>query len=173
MPSQGMPGALVELEDPAGHVVEEVAVVGDGDDGARELGEVALEPPDALGVEVVGGLVEQQHVGLLEQQPAERHAAALAAGELGHVGVAGRQPQRVHRDVDLVVQLPEAERVDPLLQVALLLQQPVHLVVVHRLGEPGADLVELVEHRALLARPPPRRCRGRPSPASSCGSCGR
>jgi hypothetical protein len=31
---------------------------------------------------VVGGLVEQQHVGLGQQQPAERHAAALAAGQV-------------------------------------------------------------------------------------------
>jgi hypothetical protein len=46
--------------------------VGDGDDGAGVLGEEALEPGDALGVEVVGGLVEQQQVGLLEQQ---RHSA--------------------------------------------------------------------------------------------------
>ena len=77
-----MPRAAVELEDPAGDVVEEVAIVGDGDDGALVLGEVALEPRDRLGVEVVGGLVEQQQVGRAEQQPAQRDAAALAAGEL-------------------------------------------------------------------------------------------
>ena len=69
----------------------------------------------------------------------------------GDVGVARREPERVHREIDLVVELPEAERVDALLEIALLLEQPGHLVVVHRLGEPGADLVELVEHRLLLA----------------------
>jgi hypothetical protein len=52
-----------------------------------------------------------------------------------------------------VVQLPEAERVDPLLEVALLLQQPVHLFIVHRLGEAGADLVELIEEHLLLLDP--------------------
>ena len=60
--------AAVELEDPARDVVEEVAVVGDRDDGAVVLVQVALEPRDRLGVEVVGGLVEQQQVGLREQQ---------------------------------------------------------------------------------------------------------
>ena len=89
--------AAVELEDPAGDVVEEVAVVGDGDDRALVVGEVALQPGHRLGVEVVGRLVEQQQVGRAQQQPAQRDAAALAAGELGHVGVGGRQPQRVHR----------------------------------------------------------------------------
>ena len=58
-----MPAAAIELEDPAGHVVEEVTVVGDGDDRAGVVLEEALEPRDRLGVEVVGGLVEQQQVG--------------------------------------------------------------------------------------------------------------
>ena len=77
-----MPAAAVELEDPAGDVVEEVAIVGDGDDGALVVGQVLLEPGDALGVEVVGGLVQQQQIGLLQQQPAQRDAAPLAAGQL-------------------------------------------------------------------------------------------
>jgi hypothetical protein len=52
-----------------------------GDDGALVFLQVVLQPRHGLGVEVVGGLVEQQDVGLLQQQPAERHAAPLAAGE--------------------------------------------------------------------------------------------
>ena len=62
--------AAVELEDPAGDVVEEVAVVGDGDDRALVLGEMALQPVHRLGVEVVGGLVEQQQVRRAQKQPA-------------------------------------------------------------------------------------------------------
>ena len=62
-------------------VVEEVAVVGDGHHRAGILLEMPLEPGHALGVEVVGGLVEQEDVGLLKQDPAQRHAPALAAGE--------------------------------------------------------------------------------------------
>ena len=56
--------AAVEFEYPLGGVVEEVAVVGDGDDGAGEAHEELLQPFHRLGVEVVGRLVEQQHVGL-------------------------------------------------------------------------------------------------------------
>ena len=76
-----MPAPVVELEDPLRHVVEEVAVVGDGDDGARVVLQEALEPRHRLGVEVVGRLVEQQQVGRDEQQAAQRDAAPLAAGE--------------------------------------------------------------------------------------------
>jgi hypothetical protein len=70
--------AAVELEDPAGDVVEEVAVVRDRHDRALVLLEVAFEPRDALGVEVVRRLVEQQQVRCLQQQPAQRDTAALA-----------------------------------------------------------------------------------------------
>ncbi|GAP58049.1 conserved hypothetical protein [Arthrobacter sp. Hiyo1] len=58
-------------------MVEEVAVVGDGEDGTGVGREVLLEPQNTFGVQVVGGLVKEQEVGLLQQELAERHAAAL------------------------------------------------------------------------------------------------
>src|SRR5438477_3848995 len=83
--------AAVELQDPAGDVVEEVAVVGDGDDGAWIFLEMALEPRDGFRVEVVGGLVEEEQVGLAEEDLAERDAPALASRERGHFGLARRK----------------------------------------------------------------------------------
>ena len=73
--------AAVNLADPLGDVVEEVPVVGDNEDGARIGLEVALEPVHALGIEVVGGLVEQQEVGRLQQQLAQGDPATLSSGE--------------------------------------------------------------------------------------------
>ena len=69
---------MVELENPARDIVEEVAVVGDDQDRARIVAQMAFQSVHALGVEMVGRLVEQQQLGLVEQQPAKRHAAALA-----------------------------------------------------------------------------------------------
>ncbi len=134
--------AAVELEDPAGDVVEEVAVVGDRDDRALVLGQVLLEPGDRLGVEVVGGLVEQQQVGRAQQQPAERHAPALAAGERAHVGVRRRQAQGVHRVFELRVEVPRVGRVDLRLDVAELLGRLIGVV--------GGQLVEAIEQRLGL-----------------------
>ncbi len=51
----------------------------DEHDAAGILDEIALEPGDALGIEMVGGLVEQEDVGLGKQQLAERDAPLLAA----------------------------------------------------------------------------------------------
>ena len=57
--------AVLEFQNPLGDVVEEVAIVGHGDDRARVLVEVPFEPGDAFGIEMVRRLVEQQQVGLL------------------------------------------------------------------------------------------------------------
>ena len=74
--------AAIELEHPVHDIVEEVAVVGDEDDVAGIVDEMLFEPLHAFGVEMVGRLVEQQDVGLFEQQPGQRDAALLAAREI-------------------------------------------------------------------------------------------
>ena len=48
---------------------------------AAARGQVPREPVDALDVEVVRRLVEQQQLGVVEQQPGERDPPPLAAGE--------------------------------------------------------------------------------------------
>ena len=137
----GVRAAAVELEDPLGDVVEEVPVVGDGQDGALVVGEVLLEPQHALGVEVVGRLVEQQQVGLGQQQLAQRHAALLTTGEVGDRLVGRRAAQRVHRLLELGVDVPRVGGVELLLELAHLVHQLVGVVGRHQFG----DLVVPVE----------------------------
>jgi hypothetical protein len=138
--------AAVELEDPAGDVVEEVAVVRDRDDGALVLGQEALEPRDRLGVEVVGRLVEEQQVRSGQEEPAERDAPPLSAGEGRHVAVAVRHAERVHRPVERRLEGPGVVSVDLLLHRRLLGEERVEVGV--RLAEPGRDRVEAVEQVA-------------------------
>ena len=71
--------ATVQFQNPAGGIVEEIAVVGDGHHGARVFLQEALEPAHTLGVEMVGGLVQQQHVGIGEQKAAQCHASFFTA----------------------------------------------------------------------------------------------
>ena len=99
----GNAGAAVEFQNPLGRVVQEVAVVGDGHHGAGEALQELLQPVHRFGVQVVGRLVEQQHVGLGQQQAAQRHAALLTAGEHADLGVPRRQAQRVGGDFELVL----------------------------------------------------------------------
>ncbi len=145
----GVGAAAVEFEDPLGDVVQEVPVVGDGQDRALVLGEVLFEPLHALGVEVVGRLVEQQQVGLGQQQLAQRDAAALTAGQVGDRLVGRRAAQRVHRLLELGVDVPRVGGVQLLLQLAHLLHQLVGVVGGHQLG----DLVVPVELGLDVATP--------------------
>ena len=130
--------------------------MGDRDDGAGVLVQEPLEPLDRLGVEVVGRLVEQQQVGVLEQQPGERHAPLLAAGQGRDVGVVGRAAERVHRDLDVALEVPGVGGVDPVLERALLGAD--RLVVGVRVGPLGHDGVVLVDEALDLARRRRARC---------------
>ena len=64
--------AVVYVHDVRADVVEEVAVVADHEDGTLVVHEEVLEPDDALEVEVVRGLVEQDDVRLAEERLGEQ-----------------------------------------------------------------------------------------------------
>ena len=98
--------AAIDLADPFRHVVEEVAIVRNGEDRALIALEELLEPQDGFGVQMVSGLVEQQQVGRLEKQAAQRHAATLAAGKHLHRHVGIGTLQRVHGLRKLTVEIP-------------------------------------------------------------------
>ena len=140
---EGDAPAAVQLQDPAGDVVEEVAVVGHRHDRALVLLEVALEPGHGLGVQVVGGLVQQQQVGSAQQEAAQGHAAALAARERGHVGVGGREAERVHGRLHHGVEVPGVGGLDAVLKAPELVRGLLRVV--------RGQLVEAVEQVAHLA----------------------
>ena len=77
---------------------------------------------------MIRGLVEQQEVGGFQQQPTQRNTAPLAARQGADVGISGRQPQRVHRELEARVEIPRVRGVDPVLEPALLFEHFVHLV---------------------------------------------
>lgn len=68
-------------------LVEEPPVVGDADERGAALLEVLGQPGNALDVEVVGGLVEDQEVLVGDEELGEGDPAALAAGERADDGV--------------------------------------------------------------------------------------
>ena len=74
---------LVQMHDRRDRPVQKVAVVRDDQHGVRVARHVVLEPQSAFEVEIVGGLVEEQQVGLREQHRGECDAHAPAAGKRG------------------------------------------------------------------------------------------
>ena len=75
--------ALAEVQNGPDRAIEKLAVVADDQHGVRIVGQILLQPECTFQVEVVGGLVEQQQIGLGEQHRAECDAHAPTAGELG------------------------------------------------------------------------------------------
>ena len=82
-----------------------------------EFLEIRLEPERCLRVEMVGRLVEQEHIGVGEQQPRNRNTAALAAGEDGNLLIPGRAAKICHSALDEILQIPVIVTVDDLLQL--------------------------------------------------------
>src|SRR5690348_6024662 len=69
-----------EGEDVGSDAIEEPAIVRDHHRAAREGEQRLLERPQCLHVEIVGRLIEQQHVAPGAQHLGEVHAVTLAAG---------------------------------------------------------------------------------------------
>ena len=134
----------IQFEDPLCHIVEEITVVGDGNHRSLVLLQMLFEPVDTLGIKMVGRLVEQQHVGFLQQQTAESHTTALATRERLHTPIARRTVQGCHRTVEFRIHIPGICRVDDILQLCLTTHQLLHLVgilIVFGQSELHVDLV--------------------------------
>jgi hypothetical protein len=105
--------AELGLDDLGAEPVEELAVVRDDDHGhvAGALAQVGLEPLDRAQVEVVGRLVEEQQVGVLQQDLPQAHTHLPAARVRRHeaVVVVGAEPELGHHLVDLLVEERDVE----------------------------------------------------------------
>src|SRR5207253_2226866 len=77
--------AVAQLPDRCRDRIEEVAVVRDDDQRAPPRRQRALQPLQRLQVEVVGGLVQQQHVRVLQQRARQPQPRAFAAGEVARL----------------------------------------------------------------------------------------
>src|SRR2546428_1412720 len=122
--------AVVDVGDLGADAIDEVAVVRDEHDGAREAGERRLEHLTRGEVEMVRGLVETQDVGRPHQQLGQRQARLLAAREhrlLLVYGVAGEE-EGAEDGAQPRVRQPRS-RGDDLLQHGVRRRQRVELVL--------------------------------------------
>ena len=98
-----------EFDDGGGDAVEEVAVVGDEEAGAGVARQEDFEPLDSFGVEVVGGFVEDEEVGLGDEGAAEGDAAFFAAGEGADDAFGIRGVEVVHEAFGAALEIPAVE----------------------------------------------------------------
>ena len=120
------------------HPFQEVPVVGDDEQRARPLVKVVLDHAQGVDVQIIGRLVQEQHIGLLDEQPQQLQAAPLPTGELTHPG-----DQSLPAEPELLEKigsggLPSGLQASLLLESFHRVQHPfVAVELVHLLGEVG------------------------------------
>ena len=148
--------AAIQFEDAGGQGLEEGAVVGDEQHGARIAAQGVFQPGDGADVQVVGGFVEQQQIRLGHQRLGQQHAPPPAAGQFGE-GLFRRQLQPAQGAFHQLLQAPAIAGLQLLLDV----HEPLHIQFaagvlgqVMVLGEQFADAGQArghhVEHRAVV-----------------------
>ena len=73
------PDARLQLQDVVGDALEESPVVGDDQHAGVRDPEEVFQPFDRLQVEVIGRLVEEEKVGLLQEEAGQREPSPLSA----------------------------------------------------------------------------------------------
>ena len=78
---------LVEFQNAVAYLVEEVAVVGHHEQGDVAAAQEVLEPLNHVDVEVVGRLVEDEQLWVVDENLGKRHAFHLASREGAYAGI--------------------------------------------------------------------------------------
>src|SRR5690606_10283527 len=76
----------LEGKDVRGDAVEKPAVVADDHDAARKFEQAVFQGAQGFHVQVVGRLVQQQHVAAGDQRLGKVQAAAFTTGKLADIG---------------------------------------------------------------------------------------
>ena len=111
--------------DHSGHgAIQKIAVMGNGHHGAPEFLDIGLQPLRSVKVQMVGRLIQQQNVRILQNQAAQVHPGLFSAGELveqpaPHIVGNG---QAVGHLADGHIRIVSAEHLKPLGKTAIALQ---------------------------------------------------
>ena len=146
--------AAIDLDDAGDEPVDELLVVRRDNQCAREALQELLEPEDGLDVEVIRGLVEQERAGAHEENAGERDAHLPSAGELADVAFdhLGREAEAGEDVARAGVERVAVELLEACLDLAVAVDQPLHLVEAIGVCEPRLELDELCSHARDLAR---------------------
>ena len=137
--------AAAQVADPV-HPLEQLAVVADDEQRAGPALDDVVEPVAGVGVEVVGGLVEQEHVGASQQQARQAELGDLAAGHLAEPAVEQvvGQPEPAELGDGTALGVPVvADRVEEVLVDGAALDSPHRPAYVADAEEVGDRLVDV------------------------------
>ncbi len=107
--------AAVDFHDAGGDAVQKRPVVADEHQRQGCAEQEFLQPGDACKIEVVGGFVQQQQVGLADQRAGQQHAPLHAPGQPGEFAP-GRQAHAREQGIHFHPRRPGAGRFEGVLQ---------------------------------------------------------
>ena len=70
--------SAIQFQNAVGYLLQKTAIVRDDHNGATKLLQLFFEPLDCGDVEMVSGLIKQQHIGIRYQRAPERHTPGPA-----------------------------------------------------------------------------------------------
>ena len=115
-----------------------------GNDCTGIVVQVMFEPFNRFGIEVVGRFVEQQNIGLTEQEAAQSHPAAFTTRQVFDQCILGRTSQSIHCAVQLIVEIPCIGMIEQFLQFALTDYQFIEISI--GIGKLLINLVKFGQH---------------------------
>ena len=130
------------------HPIQQIAIVGDQHQGTRITIEPALQPFHTVGIEMVGGFIEQQHFGLGHQGRRQGHPAPVAAGEFAHRSVHIADAEALEHLMAFALQIPGLAGIHAMHQGAEAGQQP---LVLRGCGQLMAEHTVLAQQGHALA----------------------
>ena len=71
---------VFDLDHFGDRAVKKIAVVGDDEDSTSVVGEIVFQPADAAQIQMVGGLIEHDHIRTLQKQAGKGNAGLLSSG---------------------------------------------------------------------------------------------
>ena len=133
--------AIFQFDDFIRHHIQQVAVVRDDDDGALVVADEFLQEGFARQVEMVVGFVQQQQVGLSDQQPGQPRQLALppAQGLHRQVEIRFGKTQAAQGDAHAALEARPAQLLEFLQQVGLLVERAgegLFVTIDGRVGQP-------------------------------------
>ena len=143
--------AVLERGDVVDAGVHEGTVVADDKHGAVVVRDKAAQPLDAFEVQVVGGLVQKQQVGVAQEEFGERDTHLPAARELGAraIKVSDLKAQAGQDLARVALEFVAAQVLKAVLDLSVLVKECVDvLALLGELGDLGLQLVGALAHAA-------------------------
>ncbi len=103
--------------------------------------QIRFKPGNGVSIQMIGRFVEEQHIGIGDQQTAECHTATLTAGEWRDWRIRRRQTQGLHGQLNMMIKAPEVIMINRVLKFSEFRIQFIGLRIAQIIAQQFANFV--------------------------------